>query len=95
MQRPADDTFQLFQFLVQACVTFEFGHHTLQQNVEQFVMCWTIVGALCKADDESGERQGRRRLQSLGDTGVFVTIKHFMFHLGWMHFHFLFLSFNI
>lgn len=43
-----NDGLQLFCFLVQECVIFEFGHVTLQQNVEQFVLCWAIF--LCKME---------------------------------------------
>lgn len=42
---------QLFCFLVQAPVTFECAHFTLQQNVNQFISCWAIDGALCKVED--------------------------------------------
>lgn len=41
----SNDALQLFCFQVQACIRFEFGNFTLQENVDQFVLCWVITSA--------------------------------------------------
>lgn len=47
----SNEALQLFSSLVWTCITFEFEHFTLQQNKNQFVLCWAIEKALCKVED--------------------------------------------
>lgn len=46
-----NNALQLFHFLDQAHITFEFGPFTLHQNVDPFGLCWAMEEAVCKVED--------------------------------------------